>query len=231
MTTPSVIMLPGFDGSGLLFQPLIDAIGTSCGCLPVAYDNHKDVAGYISQIKAFCRDNGPAIVIAESFSGPLAVEVMADPDVPIVAGVLSATFAKPPLALIISLAQKLRLASLTLPAVSEQVLRLFCLNGVRDIGLIRDIVNVVRNVDAPVMESRITALTHMDATLQLSNITQPVLLLHAADDRVVRRRFSASLAEGIPNLREITVPGPHLLLQASARDCAAQIVHFVRDVG
>lgn len=223
-------MLPGFDGSGQLFRPLIDALGASCHCVPVRYANHSQVSGYVDQIKKTCRDQGPVIVVAESFSGPLAVELMADPDSPVVAGVLSATFAKPPLALIISLAQKLRLASLTLPAVSEQVLRLFCLNGVRDIGLIREIVSVVRKVDAPVMESRITALTHMDATERLPQVTQPVLLLHAAEDRVLRRRFSAHLSEGLANVREVTVPGPHLLLQASAQACAAQIAHFIRDV-
>lgn len=224
-------MLPGFDGTGVLYEPLIAALGEQCDCVAVHYENHQAVDGYHAQIRAACAGDAPIVLLAESFSGPLALATMAALPDQVVAGVLSTTFAKPPLALVISLAQKLRLASFTLPTVSEQVLRLFCLNGVRDVGLIREIAGVVRGVDAATMASRINALTHMDATAHLAQIRQPVLMLHAEEDRVVRRRFSDSLVQGLANVQEVSVRGPHLLLQARADACAAEIQQFLKTLG
>ena len=121
----------------------------------------------------------------------------------------------------------LRLSTFVNPIMNEQILRLFCLNGVDDLGLIRDIVAVVRPIDRATVSSRLNAMVALDAAPHLAAVQCPVLVLSATRDRVVRRRFSESLLAAIPDVAHREVEGPHLLLQAAPAECAAAINAFV----
>ncbi|MEM7612754.1 MAG: hypothetical protein AAF270_13795, partial [Pseudomonadota bacterium] len=52
---------------------------------------------------------------------------------------------------------------------------------------------------------------------------QPIDVLTAAKDRILRQRFSTSLITDIPDVRHHVIDGPHLLLQAQAPAAAAHI--------
>ena len=129
--------------------------------------------------------------------------------------------------LVVSVAHKLRLSTFVNPIMNEQILRLFCLNGVDDLGLIRDIVEVVRPIDRATMGSRLRAMVQMDGAPHLAEVRCPVLVLAGTHDRVVRRRFSESLLASLPDVTHREIDGPHLLLQAAPRPCAAAINEFV----
>ena len=165
----------------------------------------------------------PVCLVAESFSGPIALDLLQRANRNYQSAVLSTTFAKPPLGLVLSLAQKLRLASFVLPAVSEQILRLFCLNGVDDIATIRETVDVVRRLPQRHIHSRLMALTQMDSNDMLANIDVPVTVMTANQDRVIRRRYVQSLLQQLTDVRHVCIDGPHLLLQAQPARCAEQI--------
>ncbi|MEN7343891.1 MAG: alpha/beta hydrolase [Pseudomonadota bacterium] len=225
-----LLLLPGFDGTGALYEPLVAALPSQVDSVVVSYDDYDSLSGYAAVIRERCPQDRPVIVVAESFSGPLGLDFLAASPSNVVGGVFSATFAKPPLSLIISLAEKLRLASFTLPAVSEQILRWFCLNGVSDIALIKTITQVVRGVGGRTVQSRLGALTEMDATPQLTQIHKPVMTLSAANDRVVRPRFMQSLMTIASHHEHHDIPGPHLLLQARAQEAVQHIVRFGADI-
>ena len=129
--------------------------------------------------------------------------------------------------LVVSVAHKLRLSTFVNPIMNEQILRLFCLNGVDDLGLIRDIVAVVRPIDRATVSSRLNAMVALDAAPHLAAVQCPVLVLSATRDRVVRRRFSESLLAAIPDVAHREIEGPHLLLQSAPAECAAAINAFV----
>ncbi|MFK8052404.1 MAG: alpha/beta fold hydrolase [Woeseiaceae bacterium] len=230
MSKPVLLMLPGFDGTGDLFKPLVTALGDAVDCLPVAYQDFPNLAGYEQYVLDICPQDRPVVLLAESFSGPIGLNVLAQAPANFIGGVFSATFAKPPLALIISLAEKLKLASLTLPGVSEQILRWFCLNGVRDIGLIRDITAVVRAVEPETVQSRLSALTTMDAGDAVCSIEVPIMTFAASQDRIIRRRYMQSLLDAGSHRQHEVIDGPHLLLQASADQSAAKIVEFIANI-
>lgn len=167
------------------------------------------------------------VIVAESFSGPIALSLLAAHPDRFAGAVLSATYARPPMGLVVSVAHKLRLSAFVNPVMNEQILRLFCLNGVSDLGLIRDIVEVVRPIDRATMGSRLRAMVRMDAAPHLADVRCPVLVLSATRDRVVRRRFSQSLLASLPDVVHREIEGPHLLLQAAPRACAEAISEFL----
>jgi pimeloyl-ACP methyl ester carboxylesterase len=62
----------------------------------------------------------------------------------------------------------------------------------------------------------------------LPRIETPVLYLRASNDRIVSSRLSLELTSLLPNVKVAEVHGPHLLLQARPRECAAAITEFVQ---
>jgi hypothetical protein len=72
-----VVLLPGLDGTGQLFAPLIAAAPTGINCAVVDYPHHEASIDVLEQ-RVRKRLPGPCILIAESFSGPIAVRVASD---------------------------------------------------------------------------------------------------------------------------------------------------------
>lgn len=231
VTEPVLVLLPGFDGTGELFRPLLASMDGHHRAHCIAYDNFASLSDYIDSAEAQIPDDHPVCLVAESFSGPIALELLRRGNRDYRCAVLSTTFAKPPLGLVLSLAQKLRLASFVPPPVSEQILRVFCLNGVHKIDRILEIVDVVRAVPARSAQSRMQALSQMDATSFLHTIDIPVTVINATSDRVLRPRYSQSLLDNLPDVRHVKIDGPHLLLQANPDACAEEIARSLALIG
>ena len=188
MTRPLLVLLPGLDGTGRLYAPLVDALGDRCDTRIVSYPALETPADYIALAEDAIPTDRKPVLVAESFSGPIALALLAAHPDRFAGAVLSATYARPPMGLVVSVAHKLRLSTFVNPVMNEQILRLFCLNGVSDLGLIRDIVEVVRPIDRATMGSRLRAMVQMDGLPHLADVRCPVLVLSATRDRVVRRR-------------------------------------------
>lgn len=227
VSRPMLVLMPGFDGTGQLFAPLIEQLRPRVDTQVIAYPDLTDTQAYVDDVSAKLPEGRDLVLVAESFSGPIALHLLARHPDRIRAAVLSTTFARPPLGLVLSLANKLRLASFVRPAMNEQILRMFCLNGVADLAVIRSIVDVVRPIGQATVASRLQTLVTMDATQVLDAIRQPVLVLSARADRVVRQRFSSSLLARIADVTHTTLDGPHLLLQAAPEDSAGNILAFL----
>jgi pimeloyl-ACP methyl ester carboxylesterase len=77
------------------------------------------------------------------------------------------------------------------------------------------------------MRSRLACLATTDVRPALARITTPVLYLRASNDRVVSTRLGLEMTSLLPNVKVVEIDGPHLLLQARPRECAAEIMQFV----
>ena len=75
----TLVLLPGMDGTGTLFEPLVAAIGSNMTIKVVRYPVEQEL-GY-EELEAIARDVLPEeelfILLGESFSGPIAVSLAA----------------------------------------------------------------------------------------------------------------------------------------------------------
>jgi len=225
MTT--VVMLPGMDGSGTLFDDFIKELGAKT--LVIAYPPHRPL-GY-EALAALVEEQLPrdddVIVLGESFSGPIAI-LLASKQLPnLRAVVLICTFAKmrdrPGPALLRWLICRLPFWRMPVRLGAPALL------GSGDTPALREkLLNAVRVVRSDVWRTRMGAILSVDVTPQLRNVRVPMLYLQASEDRIVPPRAASMLKQAHANVEIKVIPGPHALLQTQSKACALALRSFAR---
>ena len=220
-----LVLLPGLDGTGELFAPLLQALGDDSPTSVVRYGSELTFDEYVESAGRALPDQ--CVLIAESFSGPVAIALAARHPANIRCLVLCATFAISPFRTLLRAARivpkRLFRPSLLLPPMVHH----FCFSGA-SISVRPSPVAVVSTVPPAIMRARLACLATTDVRPLLPRIAMPVLYLRASNDRIVSARRSLELTSLLPNVKATEIDGPHLLLQARPRECAAAITDFVQ---
>lgn len=216
----TLVLLPGLDGTGRLFERFVRAAPAGASVLPLALPpdrvlSYDQLADFVQGILP----PGPLVVLGESFSGPLALRLAGR--VPLAAVILCASFIRPPLALWAA-AEALSLLMRVAPPVS--VVRTLLAGG--DMALARDLVSAVGEVDREVLASRVRMVLRVNLIAELAACSVPIQYLRAARDRVVGPRQAALVRKARPDADVAIIDGPHLLLQALAKECWTHINAF-----
>lgn len=222
-------MLPGMDGSGALFENF--ALELKAESVVVSYPSDRPL-GY-SELEEFVltalpRDE-PFILLAESFSGPIAIALAARQLSQLRAVVLVCSFAKTPLACPAFL-QKV-VAGFPVWRVPVSLAAKVLLGRFHTKAIAAKLDKAMRPVFPNVWRARLRAVLAVDTTRFLCLITVPVLYLRASEDRVVFSSASAVISEQLGGVKVEEIEGPHFLLQARPRESAAAIRTFADEHG
>lgn len=228
--SPSWVLLPGLDGTGRLFAPLCSALSADAPPTVVRYDTERSFEDYV-ETSLSALPSQECVLIAESFSGPIALAVAARYPARVSRLVLCATFARSPYRTLLAAAKLVPQFAFSPNPTQRHVLRHFCFNSDCTDSLLGETLSVLRSVPATTMKSRLVCLADIDVTSLLSKVHTPTLYLLASADRVVGRRLSREVISALPNVTVRELNGPHLLLQTRARECAAAIESFAMSVG
>ena len=218
----SVALLPGLDGTGKLFQPLLRASPKNIEA--IAFNYPADAALAYPELVKLVEGALPKdcqVLIAESFSGPIALSLVAAEPARFRALVLCATFATSPLPAAVS---RLPWSSLFRLPVPAPVLAGLMTGG--DLALARTAAKAVRAVDPQVLALRLRQVLDVNCLDEASRCTVPTLYIRASRDRMVRRAVGDRLISALPNASLETVVGPHLILQKEPERCWELISAF-----
>jgi pimeloyl-ACP methyl ester carboxylesterase len=219
-----LLLMPGLDGSGELFAPLLPLLDRHFDTIVIRYPDLDSFDDYVSHARAALPDSGPVALLAESFSSPVALALMAEDGARIRGAVLSAGFARSPRPLLSRAARYLPSGLMACKPLYRLGLDFYALGG-GDYPRARALsMRLMPDFDTAAMRHRAMLLQRIDVTALLPKIENPVLCLRARRDRVVAARHSDILLRGLRNARCVDIDGPHLLLQARPRECAAQII-------
>ena len=225
MTT--LVLLPGLDGTGFLFEPLIEALPKSLTPRVVGFSNDEPL-GYeelLPVVLDALPKSGPFLLVAESFSGPLALRVAHRRPPGLLGVVLSATFVKNPLPWASILPQTLFGAE-RLTRLPDAVVFNALLSNYRTPRLEALLVRARSELTPHALQVRLRAASFVDATLELRECPVPLLYLRAERDVVVSRRCGVLIADTRPDARFVDLDAPHCLLQTRPVECAAAIAEF-----
>ena len=170
---------------------------------------------------------GPCTIVAESFSGPIAIRIAAAAPPGLRALVLVASFGRSPLPRSLGW-----LAGAAKPALfrvrpPEAALRALLLGQDAPAALVDEVVRAVGRVPPEVLARRLREVSEVDVEAALASIRVPVLYLAGSRDRLVGGRGAARLAERLPGMETVTLDAPHLVLQARPAESASVILAFL----
>lgn len=221
-----MILLPGFDGTGELFYPLLASLPQSYRPAVMRYRDEKTFDDYVDTVCAALPDED-AILVAESFSGPVALATAARYPEKIRCVALCATFVESPFLSLAKLARFVPSALFGLNIGRRAMLRQFCVDEQCDPALLDRALTVIESVPGATVAARLNVLANLQVRALCRNIRTPTLILRATGDRLVSRSLGKQLADSLPGATVRDVDGPHLLLQSRPKECARLIDEFV----
>jgi pimeloyl-ACP methyl ester carboxylesterase len=226
---PILVLLPGMDGTGDLFAPLIDALGDTIACTVVRYpDEPLDYAGHEAIARAALPTNRPYVILGESFSGPIAVSIAGSAPPGLVGYILCASFVTCPRIILKVLRPFLGLGSAKdVPAAIADYL---VMGRFATPELARRRMEALRRVSSSTLAARLRAMSEVDVRESVRRVSLPGLYLRATEDRMVPRSAGDEFAGIARNAKIVQIEAPHFLLQARPLQAALAISAFMRSL-
>jgi pimeloyl-[acyl-carrier protein] methyl ester esterase len=223
-----LLLLPGLDGTGRLFQPLLEALPPTLTAKVVSYPPEQPLgyADLLPMVEEAANDLGDFIVLGESFSGPLALMLAAKDPVGLRGVVLCASFIRSPIPGLSWLKPLLR-------GWLFRMRPLWLLDWLllvrRPSDELRSLLHeAVSAVPASTKAARVRAIAAVDASEELRQCRVPILYLRATEDRVVGRWNGDQIKTILPDAEIVEFAAPHLLLQTRPVEAAAAIEAFCK---
>lgn len=224
---PTLCLLPGLDGTGRLYRHLARRLDVDFTVRIMAYDSGRfdGYAALADRIATQLPRDEDFVLIAESFAGPLAVELAGRRPPGLRALVLAASFVSSPLP-----ASRLLAGVLAhMPAMLPPGLLLERLLAGRGAGgeLRDELRAILRNIPTPVLRARALAALRSDAGGVLKALDLPVLYLEGTRDWLIGRHAGREVLRLARYAELHRIDAPHFLFQVSSAPAATAIVDFL----
>ena len=228
METPRLILLPGMHRTSGLFDSFLSTIPDSYRPIVVGYPCNVivDYDRLLERIESQLQQERSLVIVAESFSGPLAIQFAARHPDQVRALVLCVTFARFPLPA--SVVSSVRWFASARPP--DWFLRMMLAGWDAPQSLIHQLRRVIRKVNPKVIVARVEQVSRIDVRPELSRCNVPILYLGGNQDRIVNSTRRREMEIICPGMRVIKLECSHLLLQTSPKPAWDVISEFLRQL-
>jgi len=219
--------MPGLDGTGKLFAPIIPLLEPHFELTIVTYPDLDSFSDYIHCAQNMLPSTPGFSLLAESFSGPVAMALMVQQPEEIGPSVLCSTFARSPLATLTRMANSVPDNIFSIGALNEFCMDVYASDEEDNSETQPLPLNVSEQLDGTVLKHRISVFSRIDVSALLPNIQTPVLQLHGMRDRIVSENDAQMIQANLPNVGRVDIDAPHLLLQTRPQQCSQLIFKHV----
>ncbi|MCB1803863.1 MAG: alpha/beta fold hydrolase [Candidatus Competibacteraceae bacterium] len=226
----TLVLLPGLDGTGLLFEPLVNAVGDNFEVRIVSYP-HDGALGY-AELELVARNalpcDGPYVLLGESFSGPIAVSIAASNPAGLLGVVLSCSFVRNPRPVLSAF--RFLVDAFPVRFMPAFLLSFLLMGRFSTDNLQSRLKQALSSVSATALRTRLQAVLSVDVSTELQELRVPLMYLRATEDQIVPHAASSQIAAIYPMAEVLTLEGPHCLLQAAPVEAAKVIGSFAARV-
>jgi pimeloyl-ACP methyl ester carboxylesterase len=219
-----IVLLPGLDGTGNLFDPLLKALPQNTEVIVISYPETK--LGY-EDLVSFVLAQLPKedhILVGESFSGNVAYQIALTKPEYLKAVIFVASFLSNPRPLLLKLFNKLP-SSLLSVKPPKLIIKLFMLGFSTKKSTIQLFLETLKQVPSDVLSFRLKEI----AKLQLNSeaCDTEAIYIQATNDYLVPSRAVKDFKQLFINLTVQKVKGSHFLLQSKPVECANIIINKI----
>ena len=225
MGNHKLILLPGLDGTGNLFEPLINEIQNERSIEVISYPLNEALtySELVSFVGNKIENENSIYIVAESFSGVIALNLLKKYKNKIEGIILVASFITPPHKHLLKLSSLLPVKSLLKFEIPNFLIRRYCLGSEVAESVIIKFKSIIKLVNPNVLVHRINEIKKLTNKELLSNNSCKITYIQALNDKLVQNRCLKELSS-VVTLETEVVAGPHFLLQAKPKECAKIIL-------
>jgi pimeloyl-[acyl-carrier protein] methyl ester esterase len=224
-----LVLLPGLDGTGQLFADFLTALPPTLAATVVTYPT-KRLLSYgelLPLLSATAPQTEPFVVLAESYSTPIALKYAATNPANLAAVIICAGFVQKPIASwspVVRIIAKPWIFRLRPP---RSALEFFLIGQNAPSALIQRIRQTLHLVRPEVLSGRVREVLECDARNDLSRTTVPIMHLRALHDRLLSASCNKEILRIRPDVEVATVEAPHMILQREPQKAAALVTAFM----
>ena len=209
----TLVLLPGLDGTGLLFSYFIEQFWDSSRIVVVNYprDRLLDYDQLADIVRCQLPRSTHFILIAESFAGPIAARLIEHPRL---SGIIfCASFLTSPQPLLLEFVGQMPLLLLLRFPVPSFPLRVACFGFSCPETVLDSFRETLKLVKPEVISYRLRLLISVNDLWRIRQSPVPLGYLKASDDQLVPASKQLEIKSAFPLLKTREITGSHFLLQ------------------
>lgn len=222
-----IVLLPGMDGTGILFEPLKKELGNEQDIQVISYapDLKQTYTQLVEQVRTDLPEKEEFVLVAESFAGPIGYQVAVNSPANLKAVIFVGTF--------LTLPKKFKRIMkifplgwlLNLPIPTFVVKTFFLGKDIPDevIGLFRQ---SIKQLAPGVLAFRLKELYKLKASSKVIEV--PCSYIIASNDKLVPKSHVNEYKSIAPQLDVVQIKGPHFIVQANPEECAKVVKKYMK---
>ena len=226
---PTLVLLPGLDGTGDLFEPLLSRLDSSLKAVVVRYPLEPlDYEALTSIARRALPVVGELVLLGESFSRPIAAQLAAERPGDVRGLILCASFVSSPMPHFRPFEWLLEAGPVRLLArwfAPTTLLGRFQTRELREL-LLRTVSRLPRSV----LVARIRGVLAVNSIAAFARVRAPTMYLQGSEDTLLPLSCVDEICRLAPKTRVVKIVAPHCVLQCAPDEAARAIGEFFRSV-
>jgi len=222
-----LVILPGLNGTAHLLEEFVEARPAGIDAQIISYPTEGPQS--YERLAIFAAEKLPlnedCFLLAESFSGPIAIEIASRMPSGLQGIIFAASFAAAPIRAPSQFSFLARAAPI-LVNLSPAVIEWLTIGANPPPWFRQAFKSAIAEVPGETLAARLKEALKTNRLQEFSKLDLPMLYLRASNDRLVPARASNKMAKSNQKLSIADVEGPHFLLQAAPDKAWAAIASF-----
>jgi pimeloyl-[acyl-carrier protein] methyl ester esterase len=226
--TTALVLLPGLDGTGIQFRPLLPHLPAEIRPIVLSYPPDKPLgyAELLPRVMSALPTDMPFVLLGESFSGPLSLMAAEARPRGLIGVILCATFIRNPAWVRVPRLQHLCRSFIFWPyRPCANIKAWICGYATPELTAMRQ--KAMAEIRPAVIAHRVRSAIEVNVTPQLISCPVPILYLRGQRDFIVVRRNLCDVQRALPSVKVVEFPCGHLVLQTQPKASADRIATFI----
>lgn len=221
----TLILLPGLDGTGELFAAFVAALrGHETRIIDYPRDQALSYAALEELVREKLLRDRDYFLLAESFSGPIAIAIAAASPPHLKGLILCGSFASNPIPDLAPLSTLFGyLPAVRVPATWAAP---WLYEGRETPELRRLHADAMSKVSREAIHARVSAVLAVNHLPLVARIKVPMLYLRATADRLIPEAAGRAIVDARPDTEWVEIDAPHFLLQTEPEASASAVEKF-----